>query len=271
MCITSMENLMALIREWYELKKLMNECSCDLCSDPYTQREAVTRYRRGGKIASGRDLCKKCTAVLAKKKLAETGRVNLSSMSPERRRELASKGGRIGSNTAGARSSRFSKTSWSTKTDEEKLFYAKRASAGLQAKLQDPEFAKRHWAKIFAQKKIGFLSKGHEDLHQSLSSLGFEMHTQIDRMEVDECHKDLKIVVEFNGDFWHCNPRIWKADQYNKAIRMTAGEKWSKDIARKKVLQGLGYSVLTVWENDWKRDKQKCLDAIIEHMKEKKK
>lgn len=262
---------MALIREWNKRRMVMNECSCDVCSDHFEQRAADTKSRRRGKIAAGRDLCKKCTLILAKEILSKAGAIALSKISPERRKEIASIGGKIGSATEKSRLTRFSKGFWETKSKEDKLFHAKRASDGLQKKLKDPEFAERHYAKIFAQKRIGFLSKGHEDLHHNLVPLGFKMHVQIGRMEVDECHEDLKIVVEFNGDFWHCNPRTWKADQYNKAIRMTAGEKWHKDIARKKMLQSLGYSVLTVWENDWKQNKEKCLETITEHIKEKQK
>lgn len=97
------------------------------------------------------------------------------------------------------------------------------ACNGLQEKLKDPIYAAQHFAKIFAQTKIGYVSKGHKDLHEFIKDSGFDSHVQIGQMQVDECNQELKIVVEYNGDMWHCNPIKWKAEEYNSAIRMTAG------------------------------------------------
>ena len=58
-------------------------------------------------------------------------------------------------------------------------------------------------------------------------------------------------LVEFNGDLYHCNPRKWKADDYNKTIRMFAKDKWEKDRYRTFKLEKLGYQVIVVWEEDW--------------------
>ena len=98
--------------------------------------------------------------------------------------------------------------------------------------------------------------------------MGFVSHYQIDRMQVDECNVDLKIVIEYNGDMWHCNPRTWTAEQYNTAIRMTAGEKWGKDIARHKVLRNMGYTVIVIWESSWIADAKECIRKIEEKYNE---
>lgn len=81
-------------------------------------------------------------------------------------------------------------------------------------------------------------------------------------MEVDECNPELKIVVEYNGDFWHCNPRFWLPDQYNSGIRMTAKEKWRKDRARWFKLKNLGYEIIIIWESDWIENAKKYIDRI---------
>ena len=138
----------------------------------------------------------------------------------------------------------------------------KRANDALREKLKDPVFAEKHWAKIFAQTKIGYQSRGHKSLHGFLEKYGFESHVQIGSMPVDECHNGLKIVVEYNGDMWHCNPKKWRKDDYNSAIKMTAGKKWESDIARHEFLRSLGYYTLVVWESDWLDDQKKCLEII---------
>ena len=55
-----------------------------------------------------------------------------------------------------------------------------------------------------------------------------------------------------------------KCDQYNTAIRMTAGEKWNKDIARKHMLHKFGYTLIVIWESGWIENSKKYLDRIEE-------
>lgn len=239
-------------------------CSCDICSKEYEQRICDTIFRRSGKLANGRDLCKDCSKLENSKNRAKCGTEALARQSTEKRKENASKAGKISAEKYNpeVNKSRFSTERWDEKSDEEKKIHVTRANKGLQEKLKDPIYAAQHYAKIFAQTKIGYQSKGHKDLHSLIQYLGFESHVQIDRMQVDECNIDLKIVIEYNGDMWHCNPRHYKADDYNSAIRMTAGEKWAKDIARHSILRKMGYRTVTIWESDWIENAAKCIDKI---------
>ncbi len=159
-------------------------------------------------------------------------------------------------------SGNFSTERWNKKTDEEKVLQVNRASKGLQEKLKDPIYAAQHFAKVFAQTRVGYMSKGHTDLHSFIEELGFESHVQIGQMQVDECNETLKIVIEYNGDMWHCNPRKYKASDYNSAIRMTAGEKWQKDIARHKMLKSIGYTTIVIWESAWIENARKQINKI---------
>lgn len=40
------------------------------------------------------------------------------------------------------------------------------------------------------------------------------------------------VVIEYFGDYWHCNPAIYGKDFYNKSIKKTAAEKWEADKIR---------------------------------------
>lgn len=238
-------------------------CCCDICGKEFEQKEAITRQRRMGKIANGRDLCKECTQRKANELLAKNGAKALSLIPPDKRKENASKAGKIGGKNPNNKG-RFTTERWNQKTEEEKFAQVKKASAALHNKLKDPVYAAQHYAKVFSQTKIGYQSKGHKDLHELIKELGFESHVQISMMQVDECNQDKKIVIEYNGDMWHCNPRIYKPDDYNSVIRMTAKEKWQKDIARKKTLRDLGYRVIVIWESEWIKNAKKYLDIIKE-------
>jgi len=71
-----------------------------------------------------------------------------------------------------------------------------------------------------------------------------------------------RFVVEFNGDYWHCNPEFWGADDYNDTVRMTASEKWEYDARRHAVFQSHGYRVIVVWETEWLTDKAACIKRV---------
>lgn len=189
------------------------------------------------------------------------GRNILNKLSKEQRRKNASMGGKAQAKSEN--SGRFSSQRWQSMSPEDQKKQVMRASDALQEKLNsDAEFRQSHYEKIFKQLKIGYISKAHKELHDNLGPLGFEMHFIISGMQVDECNEELKIAIEYNGDFWHCNPEKWTSDQYNKAIKMTAGEKWTADLNRKRILTKLGYEVLVIWESEWTKDKEKCLDRI---------
>jgi G:T-mismatch repair DNA endonuclease (very short patch repair protein) len=71
-------------------------------------------------------------------------------------------------------------------------------------------------------------------------------------------------VVEYNGDYWHCNPRIWKADDFNKSIKMFAKDKWEKDYVRYVTLRKMGYTVIVIWESGWIKNPEKYINRIKE-------
>jgi very-short-patch-repair endonuclease len=260
---------MALIHTWEEGKKHMDRCSCDSCGEIYEQRSCDTRTRRAGKLSNGLDLCTTCVKQKNAARIVECGTKYLNNRSPEERRRSASIAGRASAQSPNASvATRFSTQRWNTLTPEQQRNHVLRASRASHEKLKDPVHAAARFAKIFAQQSIGYTSKAHTSLHESIAHLGFKSHVQIGPIQVDECNEELKIVVEYNGDFWHCNPRTWQEDQYNRVIKMTAGEKWRRDRARLVNLQKLGYTTLVIWESGWNTDPQKYINRIKETVNE---
>jgi G:T-mismatch repair DNA endonuclease (very short patch repair protein) len=62
---------------------------------------------------------------------------------------------------------------------------------------------------------------------------------------------------------YHCNPRKWKPDEYNKVIKMTASDKWCKDRKRYYTLKKLGYKTFVVWEEDWILKRGKIKEKLL--------
>jgi hypothetical protein len=66
---------------------------------------------------------------------------------------------------------------------------------------------------------------------------------------VNESHK---IIIEFYGDRYHANPKIYPNDEQEPIRGITAGSIRAKDKRKEDYLKSLGYDVLLVWENTWR-------------------
>lgn len=82
----------------------------------------------------------------------------------------------------------------------------------------------------------------------------------------DLCFIDHKIIIEFNGDFWHANPMLYKIDDvlnFPKSKKIIAGDLWNKDEEKRKLAEKSGYNILTVWENAFNKNKtQTILETV---------
>ena len=65
--------------------------------------------------------------------------------------------------------------------------------------------------------------------------------------------EDKKIVIECQGDFWHANPKIYLADDYMFEGH-TAKDIWKKDALKKQAMENRNYTVLYIWEDDFKNN-----------------
>ena len=72
-----------------------------------------------------------------------------------------------------------------------------------------------------------------------------------------------KKIIEFNGDYWHCNPNQYKADYYHKHIQLTAKEIWDLDQIKISLIENEGYQVLTIWESEWNDDPNRTIENCI--------
>lgn len=75
-----------------------------------------------------------------------------------------------------------------------------------------------------------------------------------------------KKIIEYNGDFWHCNPKKYSADYVNPRTKLTALEKWRLDQEKIQFAQAQGYEVMVVWESDFKTNKEKVLTKCIQFL-----
>ena len=84
--------------------------------------------------------------------------------------------------------------------------------------------------------------------------------------ELDIYLPDLRLAIEYNGDYWHANPKFYDANDV--IIRKTVSQIWKKDEQKINRCIKVGIELLVIWEDDWtnRQDvvKQELLDIIIE-------
>jgi hypothetical protein len=57
-------------------------------------------------------------------------------------------------------------------------------------------------------------------------------------------------IIEFFGDYWHCNPTIYSAHFYHTLVHKNAYEIWEFDNKRLEEFKNNGYDVFVVWESE---------------------
>ncbi len=69
------------------------------------------------------------------------------------------------------------------------------------------------------------------------------------------------LVIEYYGNFWHANPKYYKAKDILHH-NVTAEEIWKKDEKRIGILESLGYNIMIIWEDDFKEDSEKIIRLL---------
>jgi len=75
-----------------------------------------------------------------------------------------------------------------------------------------------------------------------------------------------KKMIEFQGDYWHCNPAKYSADYVHKTYGITAQEVWDKDKIKLECALKHGYEVLYIWELDYRKDRDGQIKKCIEFL-----
>ena len=92
---------------------------------------------------------------------------------------------------------------------------------------------------------------------------------------LDYYDKTLNIAVEFYGDFWHYNPKIYNINENSKLPDIlikknikTIQDLWKHDKIRiKEIEEELNTKVFIIWESDYKENKILCIENLIKEIK----
>jgi G:T-mismatch repair DNA endonuclease (very short patch repair protein) len=70
---------------------------------------------------------------------------------------------------------------------------------------------------------------------------------------VDGYNSHTTTVYEFQGDFWHGNPKRFNPEEINPRNGIIFGDLYKKTMNKNEALRNMGYTVIDVWESDWDR------------------
>jgi len=90
---------------------------------------------------------------------------------------------------------------------------------------------------------------------------------------VDFLCEENKKIVEFNGDFWHMNPKKYLSESFitfSNGKKLIAKNVWKLDDLKIKTLESEGYEIFIVWENDYKKNKEKIISDCNNFLNQKK-
>ena len=183
---------------------------------------------------------------------------------------------------------------WEYKTEEELIEIRRRAGETLRKKyasgelvpksITDPEWGAfcqqrrlegyRRWLADGNKVRFGNASKAEQEIAEILEELGVKYARQMSLQKpegyyyrFDFTFEAKKLHLEYNGTYWHADPRVYDANYYNKKKRKTAKEMWEYDKKKIDRAQKEGYTVAVVWEEDFKiltkQQKKEMINEII--------
>lgn len=78
-----------------------------------------------------------------------------------------------------------------------------------------------------------------------------EKQYRIGKYIVDGYDPHTNTIYEFNGDYWHGNPKLYNDNDMNSVLNKTFGELYRKTKDREEYLMKKGYNVISIWESDF--------------------
>ena len=142
--------------------------------------------------------------------------------------------------------------------------WKKKASTNLKKKWDSGEM--EHARKIMSDtmketRRSGKLksvirSKKEKEIIVEIKKMGYVVkHSfRVDTKICDVFIPSLNLIIEYNGDYWHCNPKKYDPDYFNQKKQKTAKELWEYDKNKIDLIKENGYNLEIVWESDFKDD-----------------
>jgi hypothetical protein len=112
------------------------------------------------------------------------------------------------------------------------------------------------------EKNVGVLD--HTSLRKPFGKWSSYLKTYV---VYDIKHKNC--IIEFNGDYWHANPKIYKDTAMIRGIN--AIDIRNRDILKLRTVEDLGFRTLVIWESEYRSDKENIIKKVIKWISQEQK
>lgn len=156
----------------------------------------------------------------------------------------------------------MAKPEYRKKVSEELKFKYKSGELDFLKKIQS-ETAKKNQS--LGLLKYAPISAPEKEIKTLLESMGFKVQSQypIESLHYDLFVKEKNLLIEYNGDYWHCNPDKYSSDYINKKKNMSAEQLWKQDENKKNLAISNNFNFIVIWESDYKKNKEKEINKIL--------
>lgn len=110
----------------------------------------------------------------------------------------------------------------------------------------------------------GITSKKEKEIIELLTEMGIYaiQSYRVDSKICDIFIPSLNLIIEYFGDYWHCNPIKYSKDYYNVKKNKYAWELWDYDKKKLDLVKSYGYNLEVIWENELKSNNDKLILII---------
>jgi G:T-mismatch repair DNA endonuclease (very short patch repair protein)/predicted RNA-binding Zn-ribbon protein involved in translation (DUF1610 family) len=150
--------------------------------------------------------------------------------------------------------------------------WRKKASDNLKKKWDSGELEStrklmsEHMKKTIRSGKIksGVTSKKEKQIIQFLKELNVHsiQSYRVDTKICDIFIPAYNLIIEYFGDYWHCNPTKYDKNYFNQKKGMLSKEIWDYDKKKIDLIINYGYNLEVIWENDLKYDNKKIITIL---------
>lgn len=116
-----------------------------------------------------------------------------------------------------------------------------------------------------------FKSKGHAEIEEIINTIGYDVVCEynISGKYYDIYIPELNIIIEYNGTYWHYDPRIYDSGYYDVSRDRYVDTVWKYDEKKIQLSLDNGYTTIVIWQLDFEslnyNDKIKFIKNIIEN------
>jgi G:T-mismatch repair DNA endonuclease (very short patch repair protein) len=118
-------------------------------------------------------------------------------------------------------------------------------------------------ARASVTQRGGFSSKPEKRIRFCLTELGIDFESNKHMWHYNYDMVFGKYIIEVQGDFWHANPELYKADDLIMG-KIIARDLWIKDERKKKKANENGYTLIPIWENEITKKTDEELISLVE-------